>query len=129
MDLQVQPHPAVKRPDHIAGARKMVRFNDFLAIKLVALYGTAFAIWLFAAYSLAGALVGDKTLAHMLYWSNAAQLTFCPASLYVGNILQKQAAKKAEADHQALTHIANVVDKIADQVGVQDGYKIPPANF
>ena len=74
--------------------------NDAAAFKLMALYGTALTIWLFALYSLTGALVTNDTQAHMLYWSNAAQLVFCPLSIYVGNKIMAD-QKKIHAKHDA----------------------------
>jgi len=68
---------------------KIVKLNDWAALKLMAVYGAAITIWLFALYSLLGAVVSNSTQNHMLYWSNAAQLVFCPLSIYVGTKLLK----------------------------------------
>ena len=72
------------------------KLNERMALKLMALYGMAITIWLFALYSLTGAVVSSSTQNHMLYWSNAAQLVFCPLSIYVGNTILKH--NKAQAD-------------------------------
>jgi hypothetical protein len=67
----------------------LIKLNNWAALKLMALYGAAITIWLFALYSLLGAVVSSSTQNHMLYWSNAAQLVFCPLSIYVGSKLLK----------------------------------------
>lgn len=78
--------------------KKIVEANDWAALKLMAFYGLAVTIWLFAVYSLLGAVVSSDTQSHMLYWSNAAQLVFCPLSIYVG----KKIMNKSESHHQEL---------------------------
>lgn len=117
MDLQLQSHPAVDHPDSLLkdGERKIKTVNDFAALKLAAFYGAALTIWLFALYTMLGAIF-VKEQPTLLYWSNGAQLVFCPLMVYVGNLISKKADAKKESDHKALTHIANVVDFIADHV-------------
>jgi hypothetical protein len=70
--------------------KSLKSFNDTAALKLFTFYGAALTIWLFALYSFLGAFVSNDTLNHMLYWSNAAQLIFCPLSLYAVNLLHTQ---------------------------------------
>lgn len=67
----------------------------------MAVYGAALTIWIFALYSLAGALVSSDTQNHMLYWSNAAQLIFCPLSIYVGSKIMQHQKKQAD-NHEEL---------------------------
>lgn len=106
-------HPNVVHPRDLAAAqgRFIKKVNDHAALRLAAFYGAAVTIWLFAAYSMLGAVFVSQQPT-MLYWSNAAQLIFCPLMVYVGNLLGKGQSAKADADHLALTHIATTVDAI-----------------
>lgn len=107
------PNPHVPHPRDLlkreAGAARKV--NDWAAFRLAAIYGAALTIWLFAAYTFLGA-VFTRQQPTLLYWSNGAQLVFCPLMVYVGNRLGKGQQAKADADHAALGHIANTVDDI-----------------
>lgn len=109
----MKQHSSVKHPSELLAkpARGIVKVNDFAAFKLAALYGAAVTIWLFACYSILGAVFAKEQVT-LLYWSNAAQLVFCPLMVYVGNKLGKSQQAKADADHEALTHIATTVDEI-----------------
>lgn len=98
-------------PGPRSGTRLLVKVNDWAALRLAAFYGAAVTIWLFALYSVLGA-VFTKEQVTLLFWSNAAQLVFCPLMVYVGNLLGKGQQAKADADHQAQTHIAATVDEI-----------------
>lgn len=111
-------HPEVPHPRELGTweNKLLKKVNDWAALRLAAVYGAAITIWLFAAYSMGGALVSNTTQNHMLYWSNAAQLIFCPLMVYVGNLLGKGQSAKADADHQALTHIATQVDALVGKV-------------
>lgn len=91
---------------------RLKALNDRAALALAAAYGSALTIWTFAGYSLIGAFVPDSTLATMLYWSNAAQLVFCPLSVYVGKLmLDKQGVSHAKHDE-----LAAKVDAIHDHI-------------
>ena len=111
-------HPHVPHPRDLLSAegRLARKLNDAAAFRLAAFYGAAITIWLFACYSVLGAVFSSEQVT-LLYWSNAAQLVFCPLMVYVGNQLGKGQAAKADADHQALTHIAETVDKLANGAG------------
>ena len=56
----------------------------------------------------------------MLTWSNGVQLVFCAVMTFVGNQLGKRQEAKADADHEALTHIATTVDEIKTAVKERD---------
>lgn len=105
-------HPKVPHPREILAGegRVMRKFNDLAAFKLAAFYGAAITIWLFALYSVMGAVFPAEQVT-MLYWSNAAQLVFCPLMVYVGNKLDKAQKAKEDADHLALTHLAQTADE------------------
>jgi hypothetical protein len=109
-----RPHEHVPHPREFlkreSGAAR--RLNRAAAFKVAAFYGSAAAIWIFAVYSMLGAVVSNGTQNHMLYWSNGVQLVFCAVMTFVGNQLGKSQNAKADADHQALTSIHNTVDEI-----------------
>ena len=114
-------HYRVKHPNELLkGSGGVVKkANDWAAFRLAALYGAALTIWLFAIYSTLG-VVFSKYQVTLLYWSNAAQLVFCPLMVYVGNLLDKKAKAKADADHEAMTHIATTADAILEAVKEKD---------
>ena len=115
---QPAPHRHVPHPrDLLAGpGGELRKANDWAAFRLAAIYGAAITIWLFALYTFTGAIFTAQQPT-LLYWSNGAQLVFCPLMVYVGNRLGKGQQAKADADHEALGHIANTVDKILGSVG------------
>lgn len=91
---------------------RLKALNDKAALKLAAIYGAGLTIWIFAGYSIVGAFVPDDTLAKMLYWSNAAQLVFCPLSVYVQTlVLDRQKTMHAKHDD-----MAQRVDEIHAQI-------------
>lgn len=118
MDLQLQPHQAVDHPDSFVtnGKKALGHFTDRFATWLSGVYGKPATIWAFIGYSLVGAFVTVDILNKMLYWSNTVQLVFCAVSTYVGVKILKRQQAQDKANHKALTHIANVVDTIADHV-------------
>lgn len=111
------PHPAVVHPNKLLkdGNTIVGRINTKIAFMTAAFYGSAFAIWAFTLYSMLGAVVSTGVQNHMLYWSNAVQLLFCAVMTFVGNQISKSGQAKADADHAALTHIANQIDALAGQ--------------
>lgn len=98
---------------------KIVRLNNWAALRLMAIYGAAITIWVFALYSLLGALVSPTTQNTMLFWSNAAQLVFCPLSIYVGNLVLKN--HKQQAAKQDELHAK--VDAIHTHLGIKQEKK------
>lgn len=110
-------HYRVRHPREVLHkpAAGVKRVNDWAAFKLAGLYGAALTIWLFAVYSTLGAVFTGQQVT-LLYWSNSAQLVFCPLMVYVGNQLDKNSRAKADVDHETFTHIATVVDEINARV-------------
>ena len=132
MDIQTIPHPAVEHPDSfvMAGRRRLFRLTDKFAVWLANLYGRPLAIWAFILYGAIGVLVSVGTLNRMLYWSNTIQLVFCAVSTYVGVKMLKNQRSQEQAIHKALTHIANVVDMIADKTHTNGETKeLPPFEY
>lgn len=113
------PHPQVPHPadllatEAVTAWQKLIKGNEWLAFKVAAIYGAALTIWLMLGYTLLGA-AEPHMLTTLLYWSNGVQLCFCGVMTFVGNKLSKQSAAKADADHQAQSHVATVVDDIKE---------------
>lgn len=117
-------HPQVRHPRELLASegRLAGKLNNWAAFKVAAFYGSAAAIWLFALYSMLGAVVSNDTQNHMLYWSNGIQLVFCAVMTFVGNQLGKSQKAKEDADHQSQTHIAVTLDAArADVADVKAG--------
>jgi hypothetical protein len=111
-------HDRVKHPAELlkASTGKVTAFNQRCAFTVAGVYGAAVTIWLFVAYSVMGAVMPSE-ITPLLYWSNSVQLVFCAVMTFVGNTLDRHNKAKADADHEALTHIATVVDAIAVKIG------------
>lgn len=100
--------------------KSLKKVNDWAAFKLAAIYGAAITIWIFAVYSLLGALVSNETQNHMLYWSNAAQLVFCPLMVYVGNQINKshkENSKQIKANHE---EVIKHIKRVHSSLGIED---------
>lgn len=97
----------------------LTKLNDWAALKLMAIYGMAITIWIFALYSLLGAVVSSSTQNHMLYWSNAAQLVFCPLSIYVG----KKLVDNQKTHKQDMTDLHTKIDAVHKHLGITNKAK------
>lgn len=111
-------HYRVKHPAELLGSpvRGVRKANNWAAFRLAAIYGSAVTIWMFTLYSILGGLAKGNAQVALLTWSNGVQLVFCAVMTFVGNQLTKSQGAKADADHEALTHIATTVDAIHDKV-------------
>jgi hypothetical protein len=95
----------------------MAKATNRLAFVAAALYGGAATILVFLIYSVASGLAKGNLQLTLLTWSNGVQLVFCAVMTYVGNQLAKQGQAKDDADHLALTHIAEGIDKLLAAAG------------
>ena len=124
------PHPHIPHPrdllhkqpglSHRAftppGLGFLAEATNRLAFVAAALYGGAATILVFLGYSVFSGLVKGNLQLTLLTWSNGVQLVFCAVMTYVGNQLAKQGQAKADADHEALGHIAALADQVADRL-------------
>ncbi len=108
-------HPHVPHPRELLATEKRLlsKVSNAAAFRLAAVYGAAVTVWVFTLYSVLSGLAKGNLQVSLLTWSNGVQLVFCAVMTFVGNQLGKSQGAKADADHQALTHIAETVDKIA----------------
>ena len=107
-------HAKVKHPRELlkAPANGVKKANRWAAFRLATIYGSAATVWIFTLYSILSGLAKGNAQVSLLTWSNGVQLVFCAVMTFVGNQLGKSQEAKADADHEALTHIATVVDEI-----------------
>lgn len=108
-------HPHVPHPRELLATEKRLlgRVSNAAAFRLAAVYGAAATVWVFTLYSVLSGLAKGNAQVTLLTWSNGVQLVFCAVMTFVGNQLGRASEAKASADHEALTHIAETVDKIA----------------
>lgn len=88
------------------------RLSTRAAIFVCACYGSAAAVWLFAAFAIFSGLTKGQEQITLLTWSNGVQLVFCAVGTLASLVTQKQGQAKADSDHRSLSHIANTVDAI-----------------
>ena len=120
MNEQLRPHKAVKLP-----AEAITSFNLWLASRITAIVGTMGCAYIFIVLTLPAlpevikqAQAKQYTPAVTWVTQTFIQLVLLPIILVGQNLQAKRQDAKAEADHAALTHLANVVDLIAERVGV-----------
>ena len=115
---EIETHPAVVHPH--AG------INEQLGDKISGVFGSMRTFWLLVGWQLlwmAFATLGVPLLKRdpypftfCLFLSNLIQLWALPVLGNTQNRADVKRSLKADADHQALTHIALAVDRIIEQV-------------
>jgi len=89
------------------------RANDWAATHMAAVFGMAGTIWIFFTSPLVAQFMPLAIRNTFFYYSSGwVQLFALPLMVWVGNRLQRTTDAQSEAQHQALTHIATVADKI-----------------
>lgn len=122
MDLQLQPHPATSRDDK---PNWPTRLALWLAEKAGAtgLFYTLviwYSSWIILATLHIGPFARDQyPFPLLLFMSNAIQLVYLP-------LLQIKSKYDAKINDKANTHIANVLDQIADHIGVEAPRPLTP---
>ncbi|GAA3032045.1 putative membrane protein [Streptomyces olivoverticillatus] len=127
MTAPVPVHPLVRHPHE--------SLNNQLGDRISAVFGGMATFWVLVGWQLgwmllAGAGVwwfgSDKyPYPFLLFLSNLIQLWALPVLGNTANRADKKHRAKADADHEALTHIALQVDAIAAQIGMTTGRKEP----
>ena len=108
-------HEAVTHPrDLLVPERQRVgRLNEWAATHLAAVFGAVWTVWAFFVSPLLVQLLPAAVQSHFSYYAQSwVQLFALPLFVWVGNRLQKSADAQSDAQHAALTHIANTVDEI-----------------
>lgn len=101
-------HPRVPHPNHLLPA---ARFNDWVAAKLTRLLGSAMFFYACFVVPLVAIPAPDwfKTIV-IIVSSNWIQLWALSVLQMGQNRAEAERAAKADADHQALTHVALTAD-------------------
>lgn len=110
----MKQHPMVQHPSeyfYFAEGRA-AKFNDWAASHLAALMGLVWTVWCFILYPLI-LLVLPSSIRNTGFFLSSGwiQLWALPLFVYVGNKLQKSQDAQSDAQHVALTHIANLVEE------------------
>lgn len=112
-------HDAVVHPGElIAAARpesRVARVNEWFASHLALVFGLAWTVWAFMVIPLLVLLLPAGIRSVVFYLASGwIQLWALPLFVFTGNRLQAAQEAQSEAQHQALTHIANTADLAAD---------------
>ncbi|RLU81140.1 hypothetical protein CTZ27_33415 [Streptomyces griseocarneus] len=119
MTALVSSHPQVRHP--------LESLNDRLGDRVSAAFGSMTTFWVLVGWQLGWMVLAEAGVwwfgsdrypfAFLLFLSNLVQLWALPVLGNTANRADEKRRAKADADHEALTHIALQVDAIAAQVG------------
>jgi hypothetical protein len=129
MDVQTHDHPAVLHPNQKVVKRSAIgRFNDSLTRTLARSLGSMVLVYACLVVPLVAINMPEAVrLIITILFSTWFQGWSLPVIQRTQNTISERQQQKAEADHRALTHLANVVDEIADHLGVAESQDpLPP---
>ena len=113
--MPARAHEAVTHPRDLLAVEKRAigKVNDWAATHLAAFFGLVWTVWFFIVWPLASLLLpaGLRSVAFFIS-SGWIQLWALPLLNYVGNRTQALQSAQSDAQHLALTHIANTVEEI-----------------
>jgi hypothetical protein len=117
-------HHAVKHPVELRESGKSdgktARVNDFLATHLAVIFGVCWTIWVFFIIPIVAYFLPQAAQGKIFFFSSGwIQLFALPLMVYVSNKIQRSSDAQSEAFHQALTHVATVVDEIKQKLESQ----------
>lgn len=118
-------HPHVQHPSEymVHAEGKVAVFNNWAVSHLAAFMGMVWTIWCFLIYPLVLlALPAEVKNVGFYIASGWIQLWALPLFVYVGNKLQQSQNAQSDAQHVALTSIANKIEDI-DRT-VEEIYKL-----
>jgi uncharacterized membrane protein len=126
----MQPNPHVNHVAHVNRIVHKYTFNDWVADRLGPVFGSmkmfwGLVIWQMTWIGLATAGISifrsDKyPFVFLLFLSNLIQLWALPLLAYIANKADRKRDIKNDVDHEALTHIANQVDRITKSLNLAD---------
>lgn len=127
----MKEHPLVQHPSEylVTAETKIQKFNDWAASHLAILFGTVWTVWCFLICPLVLLLLPSSIRNGGFFLSSGwIQLWALPLFVYVGNKLQRSQDAQSDAQHVALTHIANEVEGISHHIHMHlDGKEIARA--
>lgn len=124
----MDPHDAVVHPGELIEPPEsaVARANDWLAGHLAMVFGLAWTVWTFMAVPLLVLLAPSGVRSVVFYLASGwIQLWALPLFVFTGNRLQKTSDAQSDAQHDALTHIATVVDRLYDLEAAQQHAEAP----
>lgn len=102
------PHPREYMTHHREGLGWL---NAMLASRLAVVFGSVWTIWVFVVVPLVALLMPQGVQTVVFFLASAwVQLFALPLFVWVANTTGAKQDAKAEADHQALSHIATRID-------------------
>ncbi|MCC3769757.1 DUF1003 domain-containing protein [Streptomyces sp. UNOC14_S4] len=118
MTAPTPSHPQVRHPH--------ASLNDRLGDRVSAAFGSMTAFWVLVGWQLGWMVLAEAGMgwfgsdrypfAFLLFLSNLVQLWALPVLGNTANRADEKRRAKADADHEALTHIALQIDAIATHV-------------
>ncbi|WP_408736859.1 hypothetical protein [Acetobacter sacchari] len=108
LSLLHAPRKLEKAMERSPEAGAVVRFNDWLAVRMTVIFGSIWCVYAFTVFSLIP-MVAPGCQNTLLYISNAIQLIALPALAVGSAILARSSEARADADHAALVEILDDV--------------------
>lgn len=120
--MAADSHPAVEHP-HEA-------LNDRLGDKISAVFGSMTTFWILVGWQLIWMVLAEAGLwlfkgdqypfSFLLFLSNLIQLWALPVLGNTANRADTKRGLKADADHKALTYLAQRLDQVAAHIGIRE---------
>ncbi|MEV8480222.1 DUF1003 domain-containing protein [Streptomyces sp. NPDC051173] len=127
MTAQAPVHPQVRHPHE--------SLNDRLGDRVSSAFGSMTTFWMLVGWQLGWMVLAEAGVwwfgsdrypfPFLLFLSNLVQLWALPVLGNTANRADEKRRAKADADHEALTHIALQVDAIATRVSTDAPRKEP----
>lgn len=108
-------HHAVIHPKALLDGEKRAagKINEWAATRLAVIFGAVWTVWVFFAWPLLAQFMSPAVQVKTSYYAQSwIQLFALPLFVWVGNRLQKSSDAQADAQYQALTHIAVTGDDV-----------------
>ena len=105
-------HPRVKHPNELTEFRDISKFNDWVTDHLALALGSVMGMWLALIVPLIALPIPAFAKIVVIISSNWIQLWGLFCLQRSANIADARRQAKADADHEAMTHIALTVDRI-----------------
>jgi hypothetical protein len=108
----MRSHPRVKHPREALASQELSRFNNWVTNHLALALGSVAGMWLAFVVPLLAFEIPPLLRILGLISSYWVQLWALFVLQRTANRADAQRNAKADVDHEALTHIANVIDRI-----------------
>ena len=118
-------HPFVAHPRESRKPKPkgILRFNDWLAVRITNAVGTmwcAYAFIILDIFMLPPVIKAASVMVWVTYIAQTVlQLVLLPIIMVGQNVIQAQNEAKADADHKTLTYLANLQDEQMTELKIQ----------